>query len=515
MDAMALLIKNVKILGGEGKFPELSDVFVNGDMISAIGSFPSKKADQVIEGGGAYISPGFIDVNTDSDHYLSLLEYPEQADFLGQGVTTIIGGMCGSSLAPLLYGSLESVQKWGDTSRVNVNWHSVREFFAMFEKKPLGVNFATLIGHSTIRRALIGPDIRELTKNEIEVFGATLRRALEEGGAGFSTGLSYVHSFRTPYSEIRSFAKIVADRGGVYATHLRKNGPGLPESVSETVKLAQEVGVKTMISHFMPQIGAEKEYKSALEKIESLPKETDFNFDVYPYDTSVLALYTFLPLWVQSGGREVMFSNIRDLWLRTRIEKDIPPIDPDRFVIAQAPGNDTLVGKTLAELRDIYEIPDYQSALLKLMMTTELKGIVFYKNINADLIARALKSPRSFIASNAASFSDTGKGNVLKPERAKSTFTKFLSLVESERIMTLEEAIKKITQEPAKKFRLKGRGAIKEGNIADLTLFSVKEGVENKKEVEIRQTIVGGAVAFKDQAFTGKFSGKILKDGGS
>ena len=511
INPMTLLIRNVKILGGEGKFPEPADVFISGDKISAIGRFPAKKADEVIDGGGAYLSPGFIDVNTDSDHYLSLLDYPEQGDFLKQGVTTIVGGICGSSLAPLLYGSLESVQKWGDTNRVNVNWHSVREFFATMGKKPIGVNFATFIGHSTIRRAIMGSEIRDLTKNEMEVFGATLRRALDEGGIGLSTGLGYVHSFRAPYAEVRTLVKIAKDNGGAYATHLRKNRTDLLESVDETIRVAQETGVKTIISHFMPQIGAEEAYETALRKIEALPAELDFRFDVYPYDTSVLALYTFLPLWVQSGGREVMLANLRDMWLRPRIEKELPVIDGDHFIVAQAPGNESLVGKTLTDIKSAYGVSDLRAALLKLMLTTELKGIIFYKNINKDLIGRALKSPRSLIASNAASFPDGGPAKILKPERARSTFTEFLSLAISENMMPIEAAIKKITSEPARLLGFAGRGVVKEGNIADLAVFSV--GAGEKKAVEMKYTVVNGAIACRSGVCAKTYSGRILKHG--
>ncbi len=511
---MTLLIKNVRILGGAEKFSEPRDVFVSGDKVSAIGSFPNKDADTVIEGQGAYLAPGFIDVNTDSDHYLSLFDYPEQDDFLRQGVTTIIGGACGSSLAPLLYGSLESVQKWGDVGRVNVNWHSVKEFFDTLEKKPTAVNFGTLVGHSTIRRALIGGDIRELTKNELNVFGGTLRRALEEGGMGLSTGLGYVHSYKTPYSELKFLATIVKEKSGVYATHLRRSDDELLESIDETIKLANDTGAKTIISHFMPIVGAEAEYEKGLKKIESLPKELDFHFDVYPFDTSVLALYTFLPLWVRSGGREVMLANIKDEWMRSRIVKDIPKMNPWDFTMAQAPGNDYLVGKTLHDLVDIFNVPDYRDALVKLMVVTELRGIVFYKNINMNLVTLALKSPRSMIASNAASFREAAPAKALKPERATSTFTKFLSLMETRNLMPLHEAIKKITLDPARKFGLRGRGAIQENNFADLTLFSFKE-TRNEKAIvmdcEIKCVVVNGAVAYKDGGFTGKFSGRALK----
>ena len=139
------------------------------DRISAIGDFSNKSADAVLDGQGAWLSPGFIDVNTDSDHYLTLFAYPSQADFLKQGVTTIFGGMCGSSLAPLLYGDLAAIEKWASAAKLNVSWHTVAEFLAMIDRRPLGVNFGTLAGHLTVRRDIVGDDIRDLTRNEQKI----------------------------------------------------------------------------------------------------------------------------------------------------------------------------------------------------------------------------------------------------------------------------------------------------------------------------------------------------------
>ena len=150
-----------------------------------------------------------------------------------------MGGMCGASLAPLLYGSLESLQKWGDTNRVNVNWHTMAEFFAVMDKRPTAVNFGTLVGHATIRRAIVGEALRELTKNELNVFMRTLEEALSEGAFGLSTGLGYVHARKTPYAELRSLAEIVKKFHGVYATHLRQESTGVKESVEETIRLAR------------------------------------------------------------------------------------------------------------------------------------------------------------------------------------------------------------------------------------------------------------------------------------
>src|SRR3989338_1708901 len=216
-----ILIKGIQIVDGSGTAPYRADVILQGDKISAIGNFPKKSADVVIEGLGLHLTPGFIDVNTDSDHYLSLFSNPSQKDFLLQGVTTIIGGNCGSSLAPLLYGSLKSIRKWADADLININWSTVAELKNTLNRLKIGVNFATLAGHSTIRRDLIGEEIRDLTVSELEVFKNTLGQAIREGALGLSTGLGYSHSRAVSRFEIKNLLDSVAKNNGVYATHLR------------------------------------------------------------------------------------------------------------------------------------------------------------------------------------------------------------------------------------------------------------------------------------------------------
>jgi N-acyl-D-amino-acid deacylase len=499
---MTLLIKNVQIVGGAKEFSGPRDVFVSDDKISAIGSFPNKKADVTLDGQGAYLSPGFIDVNTDSDHYLTLFDHPGQEDFLKQGVTTIFGGMCGASLAPLTYGTLESFQKWGDTNRVNVNWHSVAELLRVLDKRPLAVNFGTLAGHSTIRRAIVGEALRDLTKNELNVFARTLEEALKEGVFGLSTGLAYVHAYKTSYLELTFFANVVKRFHGVYATHLRDGADGIKESIDETIRLAKEVGVSTLVSHFVPVLGAEKHYEAALATIDELPNDIALRFDIYPSSSSLMPIYTFLPQWAQNGGVAVMLTNVKDEWLLARIRKDMAPIDEEHFVIAQAPGSDFLVGKSLTDIRQMYELKDARDALLKLMVTMNMKGAVLYQNLSRPLALKAMASTRSLIASNAPSFDEGGKYRQLKSERTTSTFSQFLSLVENEKLMPFNEAIRKITVEPARLFNLPGRGEIKEGNFADLTCF---------RDGEVRFTVVNGIVAYSDGVFQKKFPGKALR----
>jgi N-acyl-D-aspartate/D-glutamate deacylase len=500
---MTLLIKNVRLLGGSRPFPEPLDVFIAQDKISAIGIFPQKRADQTLDGQGAYLSPGFIDVDTSSDHYLTLFDYPSQADFLRQGITTIFGGTCGSSLAPLLYGSLESVRKWGGSDdRINVDWHTMAEFLKTLDRRPLAVNFGTLVGHSTIRRAIVGDALRDLTKNEMDVLLATIKRALHEGGFGVSTGLGYVHGKNTPYAELKKIAEVVKQSHGIYATHLRNSGEGVGAAIDETIKLAKDTGVKALVSHFVPMVQAHQEYSAALDRIEALPDVLDFRFDLYPFDTMLLPIYTFLPAWAQNGGQQTMLTNLKDEWLMKRIAKDTPPPDEEHCIVAQAPGNDFFVGKTLKEVRQIYGLSDPREALFRLMVETKLQGTLLYKTLDEDLIRRALGSKRSFVASNAPSFDTNAKrGRLFKSDRTTSTFPAFLSLAEHG-LMPLEDAIRKITLLPAREFGLVGRGEIKEGNFADLTCF---------RNGEFKFTVVGGKVAMKEGEFQNVFPGKALR----
>ena len=498
---MTILIKGVQILSGGEKITEKSDIFISGERISAVGNFSAKIADYVIDGQGCYVSPGFIDINTDSDHYLSIFSNPLQDDFLKQGVTTIIGGQCGSSLAPLLYGRLDSIQKWADISSYNVSWHELKEFLEVIKKRPLGVNFGTLVGHSTIRRDIVGEETRPLTPKELKVFEHILQKAITDGGFGMSTGLSYAHSFATPKEELERLASLVKKSGGVYTTHLRDQADGLLKSLDETIALTQKTKVKTIISHFIPLIGHEKDYESGLKKLEELSPETELYFDLSPFTISILPLYLFLPPWARESGLPKMRESLEDEWLRKKIQKEIPAINPELIIISRAEGHDLLVGRSLKECMEMYGTTDVQEGIIKLMLATELRASVFYENINRELVYKAMSHPRCLIGSNAASLSKT-KEVILKPERARRTFPKFLSLAEEKRTMPIEKAIERVTKKPAELFNLEHRGEIKEGFFADLTGF---------RNGETLFTIVNGHIAFEDYEVKDKPHGKILR----
>lgn len=482
LNCMSLLIKEVQIVDGEGKSPYKADVFVQKNLISAIGNLKGKDADLVIDGLGNYLTPGFIDVNATSDHYLTLFTNPRQGDFTSQGVTTILGGHCGSSLAPLLYGNLESIRKWTDPNSVNVNWHTVQEFLSSLDKLPLGVNFGTLAGHGTVKRAIVGDEDRDLTLKELWVFKKVLNRALEEGAFGLSTGLEYLHSRSTSAKEVRELVGVIKKFAGIYTTHLRGETDKLVESVEETLKIAKDTGTKTVISHFRPIIGFEGEYAQALELIKNNSATANLHFDVYPYDTSVLPIYMTLPKWIQEENLEKTLENLTDKENVKKIIKELKDLNPDHVIIATAEKADYLVGKTLSQIIQGTNLSPAEG-LLKVAAITKMKATVFYRNINPEILLQVLKEDRAFISSNGNSLLNSPK--YLKHERSTNTFPKFLEIVMGNKFFPMETAIKKITSVPARFFDLKDRGVVKEGKIADLVIV-------NKIDYQVKETILGG-----------------------
>lgn len=499
---MTILIKNIQLIDGTGRPAAKADVLVKNDKISAIGSFPNYRADEVIDGMGAYLAPGFIDINTDSDHYLTLFSNPAQKDFLLQGATTIIGGQCGASLAPLIYGSLESIREWADINKINVDWHTLKEFLAIMDARSLGVNFGTFAGHTTIRQALVGDIRRDLSRNELKVFNLILERVFKDGAFGFSLGLGYSHTKETSYNEIKNLAETAAKFKRICAVHLRDEKRELLSSIKEVINLAKEAGVKILISHFCPLIGFEKNYQEALDLIDKNSQQADIYFDIYPFNTSTVLLYGLLPVWVQKEDKKEMLKDIETPGLKEKIIKELPRFKGEEIIIINAPGNDYLIGKSLKEFSQNRNLA-LDEGLLTLIKLTDFRAVVFHKNINLKRVIKAISHERAIIASNSACFDKPRalKGT-MRPERSYRTFIKFLELAEKEKILPIEKAIYKITGLPAQKLGLKDRGVIRDGYVADLVVF---------RDAKIKEVILSGQRVVKEGEFQGILAGKILR----
>lgn len=479
---MTVLIKNALVFDGSGKPPFKSDIFINGQRIGRLGNFPLQSAEKKIDARGMMVTPGFIDINSASDHYLTLFSDPSQSQLLKQGITTVIGGNTGSSLAPLIDGSLRSIRKWADPSLINIDWRSVREFLNVLERRKLGVNFGTLIGHSTIRRAIIGEDLRDLTDKELKVFNYVLETGLKEGAFGFSTGLTYVHSHNVPYREIEELAKTVAKFRAVYATQLRNYAEGLDQAVAETLNIAKTTSVNTEINYFQPLINYGANYLKAISLIEKEKPRANVHFDLSPNESSLVEIYTLLPEWARNGGLEIMLKNITTVAIRERLLKTLEKFKPEDLTIAQAPSVlKFLTGKSLKQFSENQNLKSAE-ALLKLMELTQLKAELWYKDVEAQTLRQALLSENAIIASQGA--------------------VKFLELVREENLMPLEKAVAKITSWPGRKFNIKERGLITEGYYADIVIF------RNGQPSEV---LVNGSVVMENGETRGILAGEILR----
>jgi N-acyl-D-amino-acid deacylase len=497
---MTILIKNIQLIDGTGRTPVKADVLVKNDRISAVGIFPNYRADETIDGMGAYLAPGFIDVSADSDRYLSLFDNPGQDSFLLQGVTGIIGGHCGVSLAPLIYGSLETLKEWSDANKVNVNWRTVAEFLNALKKKKLGINFGTLVGHATVREALIGksefgrPKRKELSKNELKIFVSILDKAMKEGALGISFGLDCSGGREIPYPELKTLASFIAEKKGVCATGLRDGKENAADSMKEILKLAKDSGSNILIS---------RSNGEGIELAEKSPLRGKIRFGANPFSERTMLLESFLPHWARKEKKDSLLKDLKMPAIRQKLIKEFPPLNGKSIAIISAPGKDYLVGQTLKRFSKNANSTLGQG-LISLMELTEFRAVISYNPGNEEKNIEFLKNDMAVPASNSASFKE--EKSFLKKsfnsESSRRTFSRFLELAEKENIMPLEKAICKITLAPAQLMNIEGRGAVREGYFADLVIF---------KDAKIKEVIVNGKRAVIDGKIENSSAGKILK----
>lgn len=509
---MTTLIKNILLIDGSGQPAVKADVLLKNEKIAAIGSFPHYRADTVIDGIGAYLAPGFIDINTNSDRYLTLFTNPTQRHFLSQGITTIIGGQDGISLAPLLYGSLDLQRYWTDPYRINVDWHTVGEFFDVLGRKKIGVNFGTLVGHSTLRHAIIGNDFRDLVPKELGVFQYMLEEAMNDGAFGISFDLQSPVAALTPAKELKAALEVIERHKGL-ATFKIRSGSDTDISaddardqfipaVAEILNLSKETGVRMQISNFSPLRGLEAEYRKAIDDIEENAATADVYFNLHPFEQSVIPVVSFLPTWAQRGGMDEILKNLESPEVATKIEGDLADIQAEQAIIHDAPGFDYLVGKTVKEFGDDRgtAMPE---TLLALMRMTKLRATIAYANLSLGEFNRALASDRSMIASSGASFGGD-RFRADRPQLFSKTIPTFLEFVASEKTISIETAVRKLTGIPAQRLGLKNRGYIREGYYGDLVLF---------RDATIESVFVNGSPVFRDGIHAEVMNGTVLNYG--
>jgi len=525
-----ILIKNGEIFDGTGAEPKKTDLAIKNGKIVAIGSLKNEKAKTEINAENRFITPGFIDINNDADHDLSLLKMPEAENLLRQGITTIVGGNCGASLAPLISGSLSSLDKWAKVIDFNISWRTVKEFLNFLTKKQLGVNFATLVGWGTLRADITKNQFRSLTKQELEELKFIVKSSLAEGAFGVSFGLGYNLEQAVGLTEIQALAKEIKEKKTYLAFHLRNEAEGLLSSIREVLEVAEKEKVSLEISHLRVE-GKDNfdSFPEALKMINNANQEPAspagrselVNFDIFPYDYNAESIYLLLPEWAAVGGREILLKNLHDDIVRKKLIEDIKKkkyLYQD-LIIADSGERWWFAGKTLAEIAQGFNL-SLENALLKIIELCEKRILVFVKSLSLENVEKGILSPYSFVASNSGIYNlNSGEKGTWVHPRAFGTFPKFLhDYVKVKKFFSWEKALHKITGKVADKIGLKDRGYLKENYFADIVILN-PEKIKDKATLEnpfqypegIETVIVNGALAYQKGIFSHEKHGQILR----
>lgn len=524
---MELTLRGGEIIDGSGSSRYRADVVIADGHIASLAPRSRRRGTRIIDCSGLVITPGFIDIHSHTDE--NILLNPHALSKAHQGVTTELSGNCGFSPAPLSGEFLSEFQShMAKKFSLTVNWRSCGEFFDVLAMNRLGINYGLLTGNANLRGAVMGYGNRRPRPDELESMKLLLTGALQQGAWGLSSGLIYVPSSFSDVKELGSMAGVVAGFGGIYATHMRGEGDSLLEALEEAVSVAHQSGVKLQISHL--KASGEKNW-SKMDSARDIilgarQRGIDVACDHYPYCASSTGLQAVMPPWIREGGLACFLTNLKDPHLRARAAAEMEGSrgwDWAKVVLA-SPGkgeNSWMAGTSVREVSErLHTSPS--EAIMDLLLKEEGDVSIFNFAQSEDNVIKVMGYPFSMVGSDAAARSPAGPpGEDLPHPRAYGTFPRILGHYVRERgILTLEEAIKKMTSMPASRLGLSRRGLIREGWWADMVVIDPERVRDTSTYADphrypegIEYVIVNGEVIVEQGSHTGSLPGRVLRRG--
>ncbi len=498
-----LVLAGGSVHDGRGGAPRVADVGIREGRVAAIGDLSGAGGERV-DVSGLAVTPGFVDLH--SHAVRGVTRHPLAENYLHQGVTTAIGGPDGSSPLP--------IGEWLDE----------------FEEMGSAINMGLMVGHGTIRREVVGLEDRAPTRDELDAMRGLVEQAMQEGSFGLSTGLKYAPGSFADTEEVIELARVAGRHGGIHVSHMREEGLELIESVRETIRIGEEGGLPTQITHHKvvgaPMWGRSTETLRLVD--EAVARGVDVTIDQYPYTASSTGLTILFPGWSLAGGNEALLERLQDPEQRERIreavrenlEVDRGGGSPDNVVIASCSWDRSLEGKSLGDLlreRGLPVTTDEGATLALELQEQGGFGGVFHA-MHEDDVRRIMAHPLTMISSDGGV---VAPGEGVPHPRNYGTFARVLSLyVREAGLLTLEEAVRKMTSLPAERLGLAGRGVLEEGAIADIAVFD-PEAIEEHAEFGdphhyasgVRQVLVNGVFVLRDGEVTGARPGRALRLG--
>ncbi|QGP93689.1 D-aminoacylase [Neomoorella glycerini] len=528
MRVFSLLIKGGTVVDGTGRPPFRADVGLQGAKIAALGRLDGTPAGKVIDAAGLVVAPGFIDFHSHAD--AELLRDPEARAKLVQGVTTEVIGNCGMSLVPGHQESLPLLAAYAGPvlGEIPPGFHAagVKDYLSHLTRQGMAVNVATFAGHGSIRLAVMGMADRQAGKAEMDFMAALLEQAMKEGAMGLSSGLLYPPGCYAPTEELIALCRVARRYGGIYVSHIRNESDGVLEAIEEALEIGREAGIPVHISHLKacgpcnwPKIPRALALLAAARE-----QGQDVTWDAYPYIAGSTTAASLLPPWAVAGGAAALRERLESPDTRREIKKAwqeglpgwdnmVKSLGYDRLVINAVSHreNADCVGLTLAEIGARRRC-DPADALLDLLWTEGGSLAIETYHACEETLDMILRHPVTTIGSDGIY-----SGDQTHP-RLYGTFVRVLGrYVRERRLLTLEEAVAKMTSRPAARLGLRGRGRVTTGFYADLVLFDPETVADRATFQEPAQTpagiaavIVNGRVAYQDGRFTGELAGFTL-----
>jgi dihydroorotase/N-acyl-D-amino-acid deacylase len=531
-----LVIRNGRIVDGTGSPWYAADLGIRDGRIAAIGRLEGAKAKRVVDARGNVVAPGFIDMLGQSE--LSILANPSLPSKIFQGITTEITGE-GGSPAPLNDAIVEADRASYDQVGVTPDWRTLAEYYARLERQGIGINMATYVGATQVRRMVLGDHDRDPTPAELDRMRELVRQAMRDGAVGLSTSLQYPPAPYAETPELVALAREAARLGGVYATHLRNESDEIVPALDEAIRIGREAGIPVEVWHLktagknnwgrMPEVVA---------KIDSARRAgVDIAADTYAYPAWFNSLSSFVPPWAHDGGTARLLARLRDPEARRRVRRDIERTDagwdnswlkipgPEAVLIGAVhnPELRKYQGKTLAEVA-LVRGADPIEALLDFLVEDEGYTYVAVFGMSEADVALALEQP--WVSINCDSEGSAPEGILSRSHphpRAYGTFPRILrKYVREEQRLTLEDAIRKFTSLAAQRMRLGDRGVLKVGMWADVVVFdpaTVRDRATfarpHRLAEGMRWVLVNGVPVIAEGKATGARPGKVLRGPGA
>ncbi|MBC7234948.1 MAG: D-aminoacylase [Chloroflexi bacterium] len=522
-----ILIRNGVVIDGSGAPRRRADVAISGGRVQAVEPGLAKKAGVLIDASNLIVAPGFVDMHSHADRTLPIL--PTADSLAHQGIATVVIGQCGSSPAPLSERTREIVlaaQRSDDLPLPWERWSSFASYLDTLREVGTSINAVPLVGQSTVRQAVMAFSAAEPTAEQVAEMQEWVRRAMDEGAVGISTGLIYPPGSYASTEEIIALTKPVGERGGYYFSHIRGEADTLLDAVAEAIRIGRETGASVEIAHFKAA-GRQNWGKAeqALALIDDARAQgLDISADMYPYLAGSSSLKSMLPEWAQEGGKEATLARLADIEIRRRMSRDMERIgffrgsEWDKVLIATSPRNRAYEGYTVAELAEAAGKSPHEW-VFDALQETELQISMISHYATEENLIRQLRVPWMMIGTDAGGAATHGPLSQGKPHpRNYGTFPRVLGrFVREMGILSLEEAVRKMSGLPAQKLRWRDRGLLRPGYWADIVIFdpdTVSDQATyrdpHQYAVGIHHLLVNGCLVIRDGQHTGARPGQVL-----